>query len=88
MKKTILILLCALLTGTAWAKQPEFKETDLQRVYERYDDPMLDMSKPLYRCGELVRLIANPERMAIVFDYRFDGRRWQYKISGAHFNQP
>ena len=76
------------MAGSAGAARlPEFKETDLQRVIERYDDPAADLDKPLYRCGEIVRMMGNPEQIAIVFDYRFDGKVWRYKVLRAHFKK-
>ncbi len=65
----------------------EFKETDLQRVEERYDDTLEVETRSLYRCGEVVRLVNNPEQLAIIWDYRWTGHIWMYKVRRAHYQK-
>lgn len=72
-------LLIFLLTVSVHAI--EFREVDLTRVEERYDDS-LDVLHNLYRCGEVVTVNG---RLCIVWDYRFDGREWRYEVRKARY---
>lgn len=82
---TILLILFTIAVFAAAAPDPlTFKETDLEPLEPVYENA-LDLDRPLYRLGEIVRLASNREQMAVIFDYRFDGRQWNYVIRKCHW---
>lgn len=98
--KTILILIITAAAAIA-GPMPELTQSSLERTervnpeavpYSNsiFIDPLqagylgTDQTKRWYRCGEIVHIIGT-DRIGIVYDYRWDGHQWLYRIRGAHY---
>lgn len=80
-KATLALIVGATICATAQASQPvvDAKETDLI-AYERHNDRILDLDKPMYRCGEIVRLDGTLQ-FAVVTDYKWQRNHWGYRVT-------
>lgn len=98
--KTILVLLITIAAAGAGmlAELPQASLIRTERVdplkvsYENslFVDPLQpgylgDDTKRTFRCGEVVKIVGT-DRIAIVYDYRWDGHQWLYKVRGARYN--
>lgn len=97
--KTILALLITAATAMA-VQLAELPQSSLVRTeavnawavpYDNslFIDPLRagylgDDTKRMFRCGEVVK-IAGTDRIGIVYDYRWDGKQWLYKVRGAYY---
>lgn len=87
---TLLALICA---GQMAAAVIEVREVDVATT-EKETTPLvelerpknlLELDRPLYRAGEVVRFVGAPETIAIVKDSWFDGCEWRYRLLSARY---
>lgn len=80
------LLLSIFLATQALAGEPWYAETELVPE-EMHSERLLFLDKPMLRLGEVVHLLGNPERMAVVWNYKWTGRAWVYRIRGARYQK-
>jgi len=77
MKTTILTLI--LLTTAAFARDTfEIREVELN-AFERHDEVVLTLTKPMYRLGEILK--TDDGRWCVPLNYYFAKGEWHYLVT-------
>lgn len=84
-RKTALLIALLMLAWFLWTRDCRaqgfsVREVELVQAEEGEKRALLDLSHPLYRCGESVKWIYGQDHELIVWNYWFDGKEWRYQL--------
>lgn len=80
------LFILALMTVSCSARDTfEAKETELQ-AFERHNDSLLDVQKPLYRLGEI--LIQDNDQYVVPVAYHWRKDHWSYDCVAVKVKGP